>query len=525
MTQLPDKEQISAYVDGELSGSEREALERQLGESAELRREAEDYRSLSQLLKTLPPEQVPPEFRSQVLQAAERGMLLDEPAAARPSVAPAVDRSVPDAQAPSRRANWWPAVTIVATAAGVLVMVQLFRGGAETGSDGFSKNVATIETETQTPGVDERRTAALSDRAAPIVESAPAARAMELDTIEADPPVAADLAAASPATVEATTEVGGLSGQLAGTHQLVFNKDLKSTHVGEVLEAIDTSGEEVVVFRVTVVDMRAGLRDLEVLLMREDIHRESELSGEARERQDVQLQAGQMFAIYAEATRDQLSLALASLKEREAFQDQRMHFEKTVELAMLDQEVPEFSRFRSLAPGELAKDAESVPADAPAEPAATARNANAPAAPETPSQESELAASDLDGVKKQIAGPPKPALTAKTTARMSRQLQVQVSEELLHRAKVGNRDSPDEKLDRSAHARAQRGREELKEIAKRQVPADKPMQVLFVLVPADTPAASQPAKAGAPPHGGPDAGENGSPKGAMLLRRTLFPPV
>ena len=67
MTQLPDKEQISAYVDGELSAAERDDVERHLAASAEAQREVQDYRSLSGLLQDVPREQVPPEFRSRVL--------------------------------------------------------------------------------------------------------------------------------------------------------------------------------------------------------------------------------------------------------------------------------------------------------------------------------------------------------------------------------------------------------------------------------------------------------------------------
>jgi hypothetical protein len=78
MKQPFSEEILSAYIDDELSAPERAAVERWLDESPEAREKLEDFRNLSGLFAGLPQTEAPPEFSTNVLQLAERRMLLPE---------------------------------------------------------------------------------------------------------------------------------------------------------------------------------------------------------------------------------------------------------------------------------------------------------------------------------------------------------------------------------------------------------------------------------------------------------------
>jgi anti-sigma factor RsiW len=74
------EELLSAYVDGELSASERAEVERRLEQDPQARDVVDELRRLSQMFEGLSRSEVPHEFHTQVLQSAERRMLLPEPA-------------------------------------------------------------------------------------------------------------------------------------------------------------------------------------------------------------------------------------------------------------------------------------------------------------------------------------------------------------------------------------------------------------------------------------------------------------
>jgi hypothetical protein len=78
MKQPFSEEILSAYVDDELPAQERAAVERWLEEDPEARNKLDEFRRLSGLFDDLPRSEVPPEFPTNVLQLAERQMLLAE---------------------------------------------------------------------------------------------------------------------------------------------------------------------------------------------------------------------------------------------------------------------------------------------------------------------------------------------------------------------------------------------------------------------------------------------------------------
>lgn len=62
-----DDELISAYLDGELSDSERQQVERELAENARYRRLCDDLRSLQENLQLLPVHRLGEDFCDKVL--------------------------------------------------------------------------------------------------------------------------------------------------------------------------------------------------------------------------------------------------------------------------------------------------------------------------------------------------------------------------------------------------------------------------------------------------------------------------
>jgi hypothetical protein len=75
------EELLSAYFDGELSPAERVRVERWLAGNPDSKQIIADYRRMSRMFDGLPRAEVPEEFATEVLQQAERRMLLPEVAA------------------------------------------------------------------------------------------------------------------------------------------------------------------------------------------------------------------------------------------------------------------------------------------------------------------------------------------------------------------------------------------------------------------------------------------------------------
>ncbi len=90
MTQLPDDELISAYLDGELSGGELARAEHLLATNIECRQLFEELTALRARLRALPKSQLSDDFAATVLRRAEREML--QPSAAPRSTAIAGDQ-------------------------------------------------------------------------------------------------------------------------------------------------------------------------------------------------------------------------------------------------------------------------------------------------------------------------------------------------------------------------------------------------------------------------------------------------
>lgn len=90
MTDVPENELLSAYLDGELTADEQAQVERLLEASPAARQLVDELRALSTSLGDLPSHQIGEDISARVLRRAERQMLAD-PAAALP-ISPAQDQ-------------------------------------------------------------------------------------------------------------------------------------------------------------------------------------------------------------------------------------------------------------------------------------------------------------------------------------------------------------------------------------------------------------------------------------------------
>lgn len=76
MNGMPQEDRLSAYFDDQLSLEERAQFEKELAESASMRRELDELRQVSGLVRDLPIVSAPVELYSSVMRAIERDTLL-----------------------------------------------------------------------------------------------------------------------------------------------------------------------------------------------------------------------------------------------------------------------------------------------------------------------------------------------------------------------------------------------------------------------------------------------------------------
>ncbi|MEX0702683.1 MAG: hypothetical protein WD069_11355 [Planctomycetales bacterium] len=345
----PFSELLSAWHDSEATDAERAAVERMLEESGAAREELDDFAAIGRLLRELPAESLPPEFRAQVLHAAERSMLLPRDEAAAPRRGP-------------RGAAWAGLGGLLAAAAAVVLAVVLLerppadeqfatRGPEAESSDGdrdasdlpADAVVARKEFESREERMADRGRDAVdafdAEGAPAVAEPGPVADARRVDrTAERAAGVAGG--PANEALPRSTTVAPSLEFQ---------NKELAEALVGQVVEALDMNGEQIFVVRLTVVDREAGLDAVRLLLARHRIplqevaHAPLEASAANDGRRDG-LVAGEadalrgetemLEAVFVQASTAQLSAVLDELHEVASVRD--LSVEAPIALAGLD---------------------------------------------------------------------------------------------------------------------------------------------------------------------------------------------
>jgi hypothetical protein len=129
---------LSAYMDGELTESQRQRVERRLAEDPQARAWLADFRKVSEMVGALPRESAPRTLTDQVLQEMERGILLDN----REIQAHAAGRN----HLLMRRIVAAAAMLFLACTVGVIIYNVLSRtpGGAESGGRGGNEPIVAI---------------------------------------------------------------------------------------------------------------------------------------------------------------------------------------------------------------------------------------------------------------------------------------------------------------------------------------------------------------------------------------------
>ena len=260
---------LSAYLDGELTSEETAEVEAHLEESESARHTLEEFRSLSNYLNALKPESAPETLRASLLTTTPQ--------------------QTPQQTPRSRRRPSIAAITaVVAVAAVVMVAVipqtSLWSPSESTDSDSGLGNLA---------------------GAAGIPEAA----------VSADSAAGASPLAAAVSDAATITDDG----------KLVFDETPDKAEVGQILSAIDTSGGQAVVVRLTVVDVQQGLDSLRLLLQRHQIASadfpavKADRSVNRRTPSPTSSSGdGQLVSVIVRASSEQVSEAMASLRREVA---------------------------------------------------------------------------------------------------------------------------------------------------------------------------------------------------------------
>ncbi len=358
----PPPELISAYLDGETTPAERAAVELWIANSAIFRQELDELRQISDLVRDLPKQSLPPEFSAAVLQIAERRTLLPE------------NGDVPKPTRDPAPRRWHAGYSLAVAAALLFIGVQLTWFFAQ-------REPVQVERAARRAAPDiamnDRRPAApveqhtANSRAEPLNE-APAATPMSssatapvtelltdtrrkqpgevpIDAANAGSPQvkrssAATAAAGDPVADAPQKSVGPAAPQVAAgaaarpknnmlamRRMTVVGKNAAGLNIGQVVSTIDASGDRVAVVKVYVVDRAAGLDQLQVVLLQNQVvdqtppHR-AEAQGPAR-----------VEVLFVKAAPEQIAAALESMKQKDLLVDIKV--QPSLELATLDRDV------------------------------------------------------------------------------------------------------------------------------------------------------------------------------------------
>ena len=129
---------------------------------------------------------------------------------------------------------------------------------------------------------------------------------------------------------------------------LIFEnlQELKDADIGKIVTALEKTNEGITVVKLTVVDRRAGLKSLQVLLSRHKIplgdekgnksDRDKKAEGKSRKDKNnsTQEKSERLVAVYVKATPLQIAAALGDLRNSDLFQ--KLHVHGPIQTAQLD---------------------------------------------------------------------------------------------------------------------------------------------------------------------------------------------
>ena len=298
---------MSAYFDGETSPAETVIVERRLQLSPEARRELSEIKQLSQWLGELSRVPAPGALRANVMQAARNGN--GHLGGRQPSTATKPRRCW--------NGRFTQVAALTVTAAALCVMVHGLRSSTPPGSTGGVAVVArstVAQSNGVTPDDAAKRDVLTRDVAMQNVvlrereQFAPEfpTETLDVERVEKLNVIAEKTSSAD--SIEAHT----------GRSRLVFDGNLKQAQVGQVVKALETSGDEIAVVELTVIDRHAGLEALQILLQRNEIPMQHVVT------HDQPPAAGnQIVAVHVDVTQDKLAQTLYELRKERAFHSQQ----------------------------------------------------------------------------------------------------------------------------------------------------------------------------------------------------------
>ena len=293
---LPVSEELlSAYLDGELSPSEHELVERLLDELPALREQLAELSQVGEKLRALRREPAPGTLHRDVMSALTSRSVLKSDSPARPLVARDVAKAA--------------GALAACLAVGFSVWLAN-RPGAETGPNAASEVVAIHE-------ADDSATGVVGMSAAPqpmlAVAEAPEANGLAAAVTAATQPgrtmMHAPLAAAAPAMDKRA--MGSAARKMASTEETIRDRLLTPGYVpnaGELLSYLDVVDDQPVVVEYTVADVQQALGQVQVLLSRNGIR----AVGESKA--PVQVEGDGTVAVYLEANDQELADVLDGLQ-------------------------------------------------------------------------------------------------------------------------------------------------------------------------------------------------------------------
>ncbi|MCH8828275.1 MAG: hypothetical protein IID45_01725 [Planctomycetes bacterium] len=366
---------LSAYLDDEVSDEERAAVEIRLQTSAEESRLLREMQQLSQELRDLPADELPDDFPRSVLRAVQGDSLraeTNEGGFKRPAAATG--------------SSWRGLIVLASTVAALLLMLPVLqlRDSSQRDSGESANRHADARRSETTPLADgpeslASRSSSRTDKSGFMAGKPPGAKTPGSGVLPSKTDKAEGIgnklrSALEKADNGSVAGVGGAgklnrrSGKIAGMRggsaddnshsglvppidvangnnpqgsrsgesRLVFIDDLQKLSqrdVGRVVTAFETTDAGVVVVKLTVVDCRAGLESLQILLTRNEI----QLQPDA-ERLHLQIpnkkSTAYLPAVFVQATRRQLVSAVLELREDNAFRT--LQVERPISLARLD---------------------------------------------------------------------------------------------------------------------------------------------------------------------------------------------
>jgi len=255
-------ERLSAYLDGELTAAERQEVEVWLTKSPEARRQLDAWRELTGWLSEMPVDPAATDFQESVMC---------EVAGLKPASLVAQSWGQPVA--------WRRRLLAGGMVAAALLVLVLYWPSQPGGDDQVA-----------------------------VVPGTPGPMPTAIDAANGDQPGRRDTK---------TVEAGPVPAEQSPHGNLVFRDQLNGAEVGQVVEALDTSGDQIAVVRLTVVDVERTLDSLRVLLAE---HRIGQAPSAEDKTNDRVPRPGLLVAVYVHATDQQLSATLADLK-RDVFRE------------------------------------------------------------------------------------------------------------------------------------------------------------------------------------------------------------